>query len=155
MRYTQEKKEEVFNIIIDRISENGEALRNILAEKGMPSTQTFYIWLEENTYTDDEGNEVISEQSKQYARACDARADRIFDEMLIIADDGTKDMKTIFNKQGEPEQVEDREATSRSKLKIETRKWVLGKLKPKKYGERSSIELEGGLDNTIEISFKD
>jgi hypothetical protein len=47
MAYTNKEIETIFNLIIQRI-EGGEALRNILKDSDMPSTQTFYIWLEYN-----------------------------------------------------------------------------------------------------------
>lgn len=154
MAYTKKQKEEVFENILERIAEKGEALRTILSDKDMPSSRTFFKWLEENNGVDEDGNETESEEVKRYMRATRARADRIFDEMIFIADDGSKDMTTIFSKSGESYDVEDREVTNRSKLKIETRKWVLAKMNPKKYGDKQEITLEGG-ENPITISFKD
>lgn len=35
---------------------------------------------------------------------------------------------------------------SRARVRIDARKWVAARLAPKKYGERSEIELSGGID---------
>jgi len=40
--------------------------------------------------------------------------------------------------------VEDREVTSRSKLRVETRKWLMSKLAPKKFGDK--LELGGSIN---------
>jgi hypothetical protein len=38
------------------------------------------------------------------------------------------------------------EHIQRSKLRVDTRKWFLSKLKPKVYGDKSAVELSGNLD---------
>ena len=59
----------------------------------------------------------------QYARAKADQSDLLVDEMLSIADDDTGDELGNTNVQ-------------RAKLKVETRKWIASKLKPKIYGDR-------------------
>ena len=147
MAYSEKEKEKVFTDILKRISE-GEPLRKVLKGKGMPSSQTFYRWIDNDEEENQEEN-----KSKRYARACEERADKIFEDILDIADDGTNDMMTI-DKGHNSVQVEDREVTGRSKLRIEARKWMLAKMSPKKYGDKSEITLEGG-DKPIQIDFTD
>ena len=84
--YTELEKNNIFEIIIQEI-ENGKALRNVLKQDKMPSTQTFYKWLTEDEI-----------KSKHYACACELRADILFEEILEIADDSKKD--TIITDQG-------------------------------------------------------
>jgi hypothetical protein len=121
MVYKPEEIKDIFNKILIKISINGMAIRNVLKEKDMPSPETFYKWLDED-----------KEKSKQYARACQQRADIIFDEMLDIADDGTNDYMTKLVGEKEIEVV-NQEHIQRSRLRIDTRKWTLSKLNPKKY----------------------
>lgn len=98
----------------------------------MPSSQTFYKWLTPN---DSDTEKVIKEKeikSKQYARACNDRADAIFEECLAIADNQEKDKYT--DEHGK-EHV-NHNVINRSRLRVDTRKWMLGKLNPKKYGDK-------------------
>ena len=147
MAYTDKKKKEIFDKVIERISEKGEALRVILSEKGMPSTQTFYIWLEENTTTDENGVEIPSEESKLYTRACDIRTETKFQS--IEEDYSETPQRDEATGKIDPAWVQ------LQRLKIDSKKWELSKLMPKKYGDKSSIELDGNLNSTITIDFTD
>lgn len=96
-----------------------------------PSARTVHRWL------------AAHEPFRQsYALARERQADLIFDECLEIADDSSGDVK-IVGRDGEEREVMDAEFAQRSKLRIETRKWMAGKLAPKKYGEKASLELSG------------
>jgi hypothetical protein len=127
MSYTIEDITEIFNKILIEI-ESGRALRKILKEDdNMPSTQTFYKWIDED-----------AEKSKQYARACEVRADAIFDDIIDIADDSSGDKKVIQS--GE---VVDSEFVARSRIRIDARKWIASKLNPKKYGDKIDHTTDG------------
>lgn len=120
MAYSKEEKDVVLKSVFERISK-GNALRNILNEKGMPSYSTFYIWISED-----------EEKSKQYVRACEERQDFMFEEMLEIADKQGQDV--TIDKDGK--EVINHNVIQRSRLMIDTRKWALSKLNPKKYGDK-------------------
>lgn len=79
---------------------------------------------------------------ENYARAKDQQADLLAEEVLEIADDGTNDYMTIV-KGDVSYNVEDREVVSRSKLRVEARKWIASKLKPKKYGDKLDVTSDG------------
>ena len=117
----------------DRICEriaNGESLKAICDEEGQPSKSTVFKWLNENKAFSD-----------KYARAREAQADALFDDILSIADDGRNDW--MERKDAEQENMgwrENGEALRRSQLRIDARKWMAGKLRPKKYGEKLDIE---------------
>lgn len=90
---------------------------------------------------------------EQYARACDIRADAIFEDMLEIADDGSNDWMERKNSEGEViGWQENGEALRRSALRIETRKWLAGKMKPKVYGDKIAV---GGADDLPPIQSED
>src|SRR3546814_4173198 len=77
----------------------------------------------------DWSSDVCSSDLQQYARARDNQADTLADEILDIADDGSNDYV------GEDEKYNG-DAVARSRLRVDARKWLAGKLAPKKYGEK-------------------
>lgn len=96
----------------------GESLRQICVDDAMPARSTIYLWLAENPSFSD-----------QYARAREIQADHIFDEMFDIAD------------------RDDAEGVSRDRLRIDTRKWALARMMPKKYGDK--LEVEHGVTDKL------
>ena len=127
MAYSEKDKETILNTIFTEI-EKGRAVRNVLKDSGMPDVTTFYRWIDED-----------KEKSKQYARACEFRADAIFDEIIDIADDSSLDKKVLEN----GSEVLDSEFVARSRIKIDARKWVVSKLNPKKYGDKMDLTTDG------------
>jgi hypothetical protein len=73
-----------------------------------------------------------AEFGDMYAKAKQNQADLLVNEIKSISDDTSND--TIINKQGE--EVCNSEWIARSRLKVDTRKWIACKLLPKVYGER-------------------
>jgi hypothetical protein len=123
------RKSEFEQSIADAICErlaDGESLRSICKDETMPATSTVFKWLvQQPTF------------AEQYTRAREAQADTLFDEILDIADDGANDW---MEKPGRGEESrgwqENGEALRRSVLRVDARKWMAGKLRPKKYGEK-------------------
>jgi hypothetical protein len=138
MAYTNEQKETILNTIFIEINK-GRAVRTILKDEGMPDVTTFYRWIDNN-----------EEKSKQYVRACENRADAIFDEIIDIADDRSGDKKVT-----EHGEVIDNEFIARSRLRIDARKWIASKLNPKKYGDKTDITSGGekiqNVPTTIQV----
>ncbi len=66
--------QELADTICERIM-NGESLRSIVSDEGMPTRSTVHKWLAENKLFSD-----------QYARAKDNQADTLADEIMFIAD---------------------------------------------------------------------
>lgn len=125
MARPSEFTQETADIICEKLAD-GESLRSICAADEMPSRTTVFKWLGQ-----------YPEFADQYARARDAQADAIFDDIIGIADDGTNDW---MEKKGADGQTigwqENGEALRRSVLRVDARKWMAGKLRPKKYGEK-------------------
>lgn len=115
--------------VADRICEgiaNGKSLRKLLADDdSLPASSTVFKWLVQN-----------AEFAEQYAHAREAQADSLFDEILEISDDGRNDSYT--DEDGNVRT--DQDVIARSRLRVDARKWMAGKLKPKKYGEKLEIE---------------
>ena len=63
----------------------------------------------------------------------------MFEDMLQIADDGSRDRVMVDGKLRV-----DNEVAARSRLRVDTRRWALSKLAPVKYGEKVTNVLEGG-----------
>lgn len=115
-----EYSEAVADAICLRLA-NAESLRKICLSDDMPCQTTVFKWLRQH-----------EEFAQQYARAREAQADALFDECLDIADDGSNDYM------GEGETYNG-DAVQRSRLRIDTRKWMAGKLRPKVYGEKTLL----------------
>lgn len=135
--------DEIAAEICERLAD-GESLRTICADSEMPNRSTVFRWLA------DEGNVSFRDQ---YARAREAQADAIFDDILEIADDGSNDW--MEKKDGEGNSLgwrENGEALRRSVLRVDARKWMAGKLRPKKYGEKLQHTGADG-DGPVHVSF--
>lgn len=87
---------------------------------------------------------------EQYARAREMQADVIAEETFEIADDGRNDWMEVETQKGSYIKLND-EAVSRSRLRLDQRKWWLSKLAPKKYGEKLEVEHSGEMDVRVVI----
>lgn len=106
---------------------HGKSLRAICAEDDMPSTSTVCKWLNEN-----------QEFSEQYARARDRQADYYFEEIVEIADNVEADSAAV----------------AKARLQVDARKWTLSKLAPKKYGEKTELDVkssDGSMTPTVRL----
>jgi hypothetical protein len=72
----------------------------------------------------------------QYAQAKLVQADLLAEEMLDIADDGTNDWMESFGEEGDTNYKLNGEHVQRSRLRIDTRKFLAAKLLPKQYGDK-------------------
>jgi transposase-like protein len=90
--------------------------------------------------------------SAQYARARELQIAAMEDELYEIADDGTNDWMTI-KRGGEDVEVPNNEVLQRSRLRIDTRKWIMSKILPKKYGDKLAL---GGADDLgpVQLTWK-
>ena len=124
---------EIAAVICDRISK-GESLKAICSSPGMPDQVVVYGWL---------GRQP--EFAQMYARAREEQADTLADEIAALADE-------------QPRMVVDDKGVARidsawvqwQKNRVEARKWVAAKLKPRKYGDR--VELAGDKDNPLQVN---
>lgn len=123
--YNSEKAEKFLKIL----STTPRGLHNICKELKLGPV-TIYDWIDADH--DDFAN--------KYARAREMQADLLADEIIGIADDGTNDTKIIYDRSGNQQEVENTEWTRRSQLRVDARKWVAAKLKPKRYGDKLDVE---------------
>jgi hypothetical protein len=109
----------------------GKSMRTVCRPDEMPDMSTVFRWLRTN-----------NEFCKQYARAKEESTDAMAEEVLDIADDSSNDWMLV-HKGKESFHMEDKEAVNRSKLRVDTRKWLMSKMKPKKYGDKLDLTSDG------------
>lgn len=90
---------------------SGRSLRSICSDKGMPDKATVFRWLAKHDAFRD-----------QYARAQEDRTAALAEDILEIADEGNE------------------EDVQRAKLRIDARKWLMSKMAPKRYGDKTEID---------------
>lgn len=73
-----------------------------------------------------------------YAQAREARADKLAEEIISISDDKSADI--IVDENGNTRT--DSEVVARSRLRVDSRKWLASKMLPKKYGDRMNLDAE-------------
>jgi len=112
---------------------SGISLKDVCKTEGFPDEKTVRIWA------------LTREDFRpMYIRAREERAERWADEIVEIADHARNDyMEREFGK------VVDHEHINRSRLRIDTRKWLMSRILPGKYGDK--IELAGNRDNPLVI----
>ncbi|EHD12905.1 hypothetical protein CIN_21510 [Commensalibacter intestini A911] len=120
--------EELVNKICERIAD-GESLRAICREDGMPDHNTVIRWKNEKP-----------EFCSQYARAREDQADGLFDQAIDML----------------KEQHVDNVKVQSAKLNFDIIKWTAGKLAPKKYGDKIDMTSSDGTmspDKNIQVTF--
>lgn len=106
----------------------------------MPDKSTVMRWLAK-----------YPEFRDQYAGAREAQADYYAEEILEIADDGSNDW--MERKRGdETIEVENHEVLNRSRLRVDTRKWLMARMSPKKYGDK--LTHAGDPENPVQMITK-
>lgn len=105
-------------------------------DKEFPSHMQFIRWnLEDESFR------------SRYAHAKEQQADVIADQILEISDDSSLD--EIFTDEGK--RLLNSEFVQRSKLRVDARKWVAAKLRPKKYGDKITQEHTGPNGDAITL----
>lgn len=131
----------VMAILCAKLAVSNRSVPALLAEgfqgNTMPSFFAIKEWL-----TEDEA------LATQYARAKQEQAEYLAEELLEIADDGSNDWM-LSNAQNNPGWVANGEHLQRSKLRVDTRKWLMSKLLPKKYGDKQEVEHKGTMSVVI------
>jgi hypothetical protein len=119
----------------------GESMRSIARDPDMPSRERIHKELVENA-----GFAV------QYARAREGLYQAWAEEILEIADDGTTDYVTRIGRNGHEYEAVDQEHIQRSRLRVDSRKWLLSKLLPKTFGDRVEHEHGGEVSHRVDIT---
>lgn len=125
MAYSQE----VADAICARLAQ-GESLNAICKDDGMPDESTVRMW----ALDDYRGF------APNYARAREIGYQKMADEIIAISDDSSNDV--IQTEQGERPNAE---FVARSRLRVDSRKWMLSKMLPKVFGDKVENIHSGGI----------
>lgn len=102
----------------------GKSLRQVCEADGMPAYQTVLRWADQHDAFRD-----------QYARAREAMFDWIAHEIIKISDDASGDY-FVEDRNGVSVVVPDHARVQRARLQVDSRKWLLSKVAPRKYGDK-------------------
>lgn len=119
--------QEIADAICEKIAD-GCSVRSICKADDMPALSSVFKWLKE-----------IKGFSEQYARAKEMQADALFEDILDIADSQEGDIV----KRADGSEHVNHDNINRAKLRIDSRKWMAGKLRPKVYGDLVRKEVSG------------
>lgn len=122
--YTKEKGDEVCALLADGLS-----LRKAAAQIGV-TARTVLNWCD----ADPDGF------ATQYTQARARGYELLADEILEISDDSSRD--TIETEHGDKVNAE---VVARSRLRVDSRKWMLAKMLPKVYGDKVEHEHKGSV----------
>lgn len=126
MAYSDKEKTDIIDEICLKIT-NGATLRKSLDESSI-SYETFFRWIDAD-----------ESKSKQYARATELRAEAMAEELLSIADTPMEGVTTKTLADGGVEETK-ADMIQHRKLMIDSRKWLMSKMFPKKYSEKVQNE---------------
>lgn len=107
----------------------GHTLRQACREMGLHQT-TVHRWLA-----------MYKNFGELYVRASQIKLLSMADDILEIADDSRNDWIERESKSGQVYEVPDHEVVNRSKLRVDTRKWLLTKLMPKTFGDKVTVDV--------------
>lgn len=127
--YKPDEIQSISEVVLDCMHD-GMSLRKSCIEAGVP-VSSFMRWVAED-----------SALAEHYTCAREALIDKIADETIEISDApvGITDNGAT-----------DSGAVAKQRLQVDTRKWLLSKLAPKKYGEKLESTLVGPDGGPVEI----
>lgn len=117
--------------ICQRLAE-GESLRSAAKAAGIAAS-TVLDW-----------TQVNAEFGEQYTRARQIGYQLLADELIAIADDSSGD---VIETEAGPKA--NTEFTARSRLRLDTRKWMLSKMLPKVYGDKLDLNHSGNMSVSL------
>jgi hypothetical protein len=130
--------------ICSTIAESDRGLDDLCAERDdFPGARTVRTWIVER-----------EDFRQKYACAKDLQADFIAHQTLPLADNCRKGIKRKILPNGDIEDTEG-DMVERTRLQIDARKWLAGKLAPKKYGDKieQTIQNPDGTPLALNIMF--
>ena len=129
---------EIADLILDELC-SGRSLADLCGDPGMPSLRTIHQWAQE----DRDGFRA------RYREARDIGCHTLAGQILIIADDASRDWTERRRDDGTTELVFNPENVKRSALRINAREWLLAKMLPASFGDRPSPDARRDADAGI------
>ena len=108
----------------------GLSLRSVCLLEGMPHISTVLDWVNRRP-----------EFAEQYARAREARADMLAEDMLHIAD--TPQMGVVTKETEKGTFITTGDMIEHRRLQVDARKWNAARMAPKKYGDKTETTHKG------------
>lgn len=127
---------------ICKLISSGMTLSHVCKIAGMPHIDTVWDW-----------RQVHLDFDKAYMKARVALMEHWADQIVDISDNTVGDMKTIVGANGKEKTIPNFDNVARDRLKIDTRKWLMGKLSPF-YGDEATLRLKGSKEEPIIITEK-
>lgn len=138
MARPSERTREVEEKILERML-TGDSLTKICAGDDFPALSTVFKWLAADRARRTSG--LVEPGTllflDEYDVALDLRLDLQREQLLDISDDGSND--TYRDDDGRT--VVDHDHIQRSKLRVETRKWLMSVMAPKRYGKAADAQV--------------
>jgi hypothetical protein len=76
-----------------------------------------------------------------YTQACEKRVEAMENDLLEIADDTDRDYREGKNGQ----EIPNKEVVLRSKIRIESRQWLMARRAPEQWGNKSSVDVSANI----------
>jgi hypothetical protein len=76
-----------------------------------------------------------------YTQACEKRVEAMENDLLEIADDTDRDYREGKNGKDIP----NKEVVLRSKIRIESRQWLMARRDPQQWGDKSSVDVSANI----------
>jgi hypothetical protein len=128
--------EQIGDEICQRLSQ-GQTLTSICRDEHLPPLDTIIGWV-----MADSGAAFDAGFQRKYARAREVQLEHMAEEVQDISDDARNDyMDRVVGKDGETVRVLDNEHVQRSRLRVDTRKWLLSHRAPARYGDRIAHQM--------------
>jgi hypothetical protein len=118
--------DELFFLLCDRISQ-GYKLAEIF-DSSMPPRYQLYKRL----YRDEKSRDL-------YYAAKEMQMEAMSEEILEISDDASQD----FSIDDRGRRVSHNDVVQRARLKTDSRKWIMAKMAPKRFGDKNTTEISG------------
>lgn len=119
-KYTQKMADDICHQL-----SQGFSLRTVCKAENMPHISTIFNWFR-----------TQKGFVEQYARAKEESADAMAEEILDIADQALGESKTGDAKRANAK-------VQAMRIRVDTRKWIMSKMKPKKYGDKIDMTTNG------------
>jgi hypothetical protein len=118
----------------------GMSLRTVCKDEALPCCATVFNWLRKHP-----------EFLEHYEKAKEESADALAEEIIDIADNATNDwMEREGYDEGSGYGLNG-EHIQRSRLRVDARKWIASKLKPKKYGDKTTTAITDPDGNALVV----
>lgn len=122
---------------------DGESLRAICETEGMPSKSTVLKWVLDGNHKD---------FTDQYAKAREIQAEVLADEIIQISDTTQLGIINKLGPDGEVIETRQEDMLGHRRLQVDSRKWYLSKVLPKKFGDTTKLNLADADGEKLAVS---